>query len=134
MGENNSVLLFRESVTLKDERGPINLSHWELPKGKINRGEDRLSAAQRIVYSKSGLLAETVEELFPKPTRFQRVVFQADHHYFVARSTQGIFSRAEYVSGKEGRFQWIEYDHLSCYAIRRETVSMLQLAFEGPPK
>lgn len=132
-GENNSVLLFRESCSVVDDKGIVHLSHWDLPKGKINKNETRAIAAQRIIYNKTGLFAETVTELVVRPTRFQNVQFLDHHHYFLTQKVEGTFTRDEYKKGKEGLFQWIEYQYLSCYAVRRESMAIIRFVFEGYP-
>ncbi len=133
IGENQSVLLFREDILLTDSKGVVRSSHWDLPRGKINQKETAGLAAQRIVYNKSGLFAGTVEELIVRPTKFQNVSFIDHHHYFVVRDPEGVFTRNEYAKGKEGVFQWVEYEHVSCYAVRKETMAMLQVVFDGHP-
>jgi ADP-ribose pyrophosphatase YjhB (NUDIX family) len=139
IGEDDTVLLFRVAVTAAEavecgEPKIAGMGHWDLPKGAPLKKEELVSAAQRIVYSKSGLFAKEVEELCPKPTKHQQVIFHAHHHCFVVRAAEGRFSRNEYQKGKEGVFQWIEYVNLSTYAIRKETRALIRLVFEGSPE
>ena len=134
-GENQTVLLFNELVVWEPEvPAAAGLHHWELPYGKSSCGESQVEAAQRIVYNRTGLFAQKVRRLVPKVTKHHGVVFNNNHVYFLVEDFEGSFARDEYASKKEGLFQWVEYACLSYFAIRRETLAHLKLAFEGYPE
>lgn len=133
LGENDSVLFFRQPVQVDG----LEFSHWELPFGKLLDSDKNLEVAvSRIVYSKTGFRADKFRQIIKKSSLAHNTILHDHHKYFLVEKTEGQTFLDEHRPGRRskgkpnmGKFQWIEPALLSCYAVRKETLTVLEQIF-----
>lgn len=126
----SSILFKRTQVILSDEKGTFTASHWELPNCKKLQRETAAEAAERIAYDSAGILADDSQLLRQFPLDFSNVQFNPNHYYVFLTGLSGRFDQDDNEQNKEGTWQWISIDLLSCYAIRKETMAMIAIAIK----
>jgi len=131
--EDCSILFCRKTIELTENGTHFDSSHWELPLCKKLRRETAVEAAERVAYDTAGIYAGEAQLLRQPITDFSQTFFHASHHYVLLSDVSGRFDQDDNESGKEGRWQWIPYEHMGAYAVRRETVAMIKQAVASLP-